>query len=149
MTQEELDGKLYCAVWDGDTSRVKKTLEAGANINAIDRDDSTVFMLACRRGHTDIVRLLMEHRADINMVNKYKDTALMKACQHGECADIVKLLIEHCADINAVNKYGTTTGAENRLSKHFLQPGQTLILQILPKLHRLCIRHGLENILGL
>jgi len=51
-------------------------LDAGADVEAKDRNDNTVIYWACYRGHVGIVRLLLSHGADANVRDSRDRTPL-------------------------------------------------------------------------
>ncbi|MHA1124304.1 MAG: ankyrin repeat domain-containing protein [Candidatus Heimdallarchaeota archaeon] len=93
------DAKLFQAVYDGELEVIKKVLESGANINAVEGRGLSVLRWAVRRNHLEIVEFLLVNGAEINAVSNYGWTALMEACMNG-FTPIVKLLIEKGADVN-------------------------------------------------
>jgi ankyrin repeat protein len=79
-------------------------LNAGANINAVDRVVGTALHAAARRADISLMKLLLNHGADLTIIVKgdYEytgGTALHAAVSSGSLA-AVKLLIEHGADLN-------------------------------------------------
>ena len=110
---------LFQSVESGDYAEVKRLVEAGANVNAQDRDGYTALMQASGRGHTEIAKLLIEAGADVNAHDIYvpsrggvdyelpPSTPLMWASLGGH-TEIVKLLIEAGADVNTTDNGGHT-----------------------------------------
>ena len=101
---------LFSSYW-GKLDCVRLLLESGADIKAVDRNNSNALMLAVTRGchlqdsydngdraeerrqHIDIIRLLLEHGCQANEVNFYHKTPLITACS-GEDIKVVKILLE-------------------------------------------------------
>ncbi|TMW69735.1 hypothetical protein Poli38472_001891 [Pythium oligandrum] len=109
--------KLIEAAGKGDLSRVKKLLEKGADVNALDKYGRTALHLASFYGHSDVVGLLLGHVAcDVNALDKVRvlvsamlggQTALHYASSSGH-SDVVRLLLGHGANPNLQNKDGET-----------------------------------------
>ena len=60
---------------NGDTARVRKLLEAGADLEAKDRDGRTALILAAGNGHAETVRALLEKGANPSARDKAGRTA--------------------------------------------------------------------------
>ena len=77
-------------------------------LNARDCFGLTAFMLACKKGNTDIVKLLLDRsdrNIELNTRDRFGSTAFMRACKKGN-TDIVKLLLDHSEviDINITDE---------------------------------------------
>ena len=81
----------------GDVKGLARLLDAGADINALDRYGQTSLMIATRQGHVEVVRLLVDRGATLNHHAKYRITALMQAVISGHL-QIVQMLVETGAD---------------------------------------------------
>lgn len=81
----------------GDLARIAALLDAGADINALDRYNQTALMHAAHRGDVAVVRLLAERGADLDHAAKYGMTALMLAVI-GNHPEVVELLLSAGAD---------------------------------------------------
>ena len=80
-------------------------IEAGADINARDKNGETALMRASAKGVSDRVKLLINAGADVNAIDDaFGHTALMEASTAG----IAQLLINAGADVNLCAKYGWT-----------------------------------------
>ncbi|MCP4747312.1 MAG: hypothetical protein GY874_14400, partial [Desulfobacteraceae bacterium] len=95
---------FYEAVKNGDVKRVKKWLEAGAEVNYVNGKGITPLCRAAWKGYTDVVKLLLSHpEIDVN-----KDRPLYWAAKNGHI-EIVKLLLSHPEiDVNQANNIGFT-----------------------------------------
>jgi ankyrin repeat protein len=71
--------EFFRAVKDGDTAEVQGLIEAGVDVNAMDKNGNTALMCALYIGHTEIVELLISKGADVNAQNDYGYTALKTA----------------------------------------------------------------------
>ena len=74
---------MFKAVKDNDINKVKRLLEAGANVNIQNNRGYTALIDASYKGHTEIVKLLLEYKANVNIQNKYGYTALICASSSG------------------------------------------------------------------
>lgn len=70
---------LSIAVMFNQYEAVKKIIEKGANINAVDGPLTTALMFAAEEGNLDIVKLLITNGADATLVDRKNETAIDKA----------------------------------------------------------------------
>lgn len=63
----------------GNLPKVKRLLDAGAEVNFKNKDGITALMVASARGHTEIVQALLAKGAEVNTQDKDGVTALMYA----------------------------------------------------------------------
>ena len=54
----------------GSVEAVKALIEAGADVNAVNRDEKTALMFATSEGSVEAVKALIEAGADVNAVNR-------------------------------------------------------------------------------
>ena len=82
---------LIFAIYHGRTVSVKDLLEAGAEVNFLDRqgDDWSPLMLATYHCYLDIVELLLSHGADPKLSNSFSRNA--KTIASEECPEALKL----------------------------------------------------------
>ncbi len=73
---------LMLAAFRGDAAAVLNLLEAGAEVNARDRDGDTALMFAAFRGHALVVGLLLQYGANVRARARNGWTA-KKAAQSG------------------------------------------------------------------
>lgn len=83
---------LTYAARDGYTEIAQLLIDAGAEVNWIDREGVTPLILASLKGHTEIAQLLMNHGADKTVIDQWNRTALDYALRRGETDPIAKLL---------------------------------------------------------
>lgn len=70
---------LTIAVMFNQYGAVKKIIEKGANVNAVDGPLTTALMFAAEEGNLDIVKLLITNGADATLVDRKNETAIDKA----------------------------------------------------------------------
>lgn len=107
---ENTDQLLIAAVKKNNIKKVGILIDAGADINAQDKDGSTTLHIATLRGHTDIVRILIATGANPNARNRNDSTALHLVASSllRDRTNIALILIKNGADINARDDYGET-----------------------------------------
>ncbi|XP_019855630.1 PREDICTED: ankyrin repeat, PH and SEC7 domain containing protein secG-like [Amphimedon queenslandica] len=100
---------LHCASQTGNADIIKLLIIKGsADVNAVDKDNSTPLFIAVKSGSIEAVDILLTNGARTDVVSKYHGTPLHCASQTGN-ADIIKLLItKGSADVNAVDKDNST-----------------------------------------
>ena len=103
----DITEELSCAAESGDIEEVAHLLPCVVNLNARNRNGTTVLMKAARGGHADIVRLLLEHGADPNVTRNDKFTALALAAFFGH-TETVKTLMEFGARTEDVTRSGAS-----------------------------------------
>ena len=107
-----VEEKLLSFSSSGNLDGVKKLIESGAKINAVDKKDgNTALMLAAYNARYDIVETLLAADASVDIRNNSGNTALIFAlwcpADKQDCsgsAKIVNVLIKAGADVNAKNK---------------------------------------------
>ncbi len=94
--QEELDDAFLNAFLKGSLKDVKRTLRAGAFVNAQDEDGNSALILACLREdqeHTlEIVKFLLSKRCSPSLLDKKGRNAVHFAAKHAS-PEVMKLLL--------------------------------------------------------
>ena len=107
------DRRLINEVRNLNIAEITASLDAGANVNHLDRDSGyTPLTLAIQDPHYNltmlpIIRLLIARGAKVNMTNTHGDTPLHNAAAQNNIPAIDALL-EAGADVRAPNRYGRT-----------------------------------------
>jgi len=103
--------RLNASLWDaalwGKNRKIRKLLEAGANVNARDHKEKTALMHAAMGRRRDTCYLLVENGANIGAKDKNGWTALMWAAYY-ESTDSCAFLLGRGASINARSENGDT-----------------------------------------
>lgn len=103
-----LNHELLTAVKEADIDNIEKTLQLGADVNAVNDDGYSLLIIATELGHTECVDLLLEHGSNVNHIVNNKvigqTTALKHSCYLGHF-DIVDRLVSHGGDIHYVDDH--------------------------------------------
>lgn len=95
----DIDQQLLLAVRKSQNKKVKQLVEAGANVNVLDKDKQTPLYIATEQGNFECVQYLVEHGADVNAMNgKYTPSSALLAAEYQGQVAIVRFLLEHGAD---------------------------------------------------
>ncbi len=97
---------LHVAAGTGDVAMVRLLVEAGAEVDGLDVDESTPLHVAALHRHAGAVRYLLERGADVNRRDRNGAYALSFAVSGRDTA-IVRAVLEAGADLN----YRSGTGA--------------------------------------
>jgi ankyrin repeat protein len=89
----------------GDLERVCALLDAGADIDALDKHGQTALMNAAHRGDTAMVGTLADRGADLDHTAKYRLTALMLAVINNH-AEVVRVLVAAGANLEIKGNKG-------------------------------------------
>jgi len=98
---------LIASSSEGHLDIVKLLIDAGANVNAKDKDDTNSLMAAAARGHNEAVELILKAGANVNELNVDGHTALMFA-YNGK--NQVETLWERYVQFNSESKLENTPG---------------------------------------
>jgi ankyrin repeat protein len=98
---------IHFAAASGNVDMMRLILDAGADIDAGDSDNSTALGIAAMRKHPEMVTFLIEHGADVNHRDRKADCPLSFAV-YGKDETIIKQLVVAGADLWFRNPNGET-----------------------------------------
>jgi ankyrin repeat protein len=116
LNQEVHNGKtlLSLAVEKRDYSLVKTLIDAGVDVNTIEKSNKPLLKWAITNDHPDsagksrdIVNALIEKKIDINTADQFGQTLLLAAAKRGNLV-VVDLLISAGAAVDTANNYSET-----------------------------------------
>jgi ankyrin repeat protein len=96
---------LLQAALEGDLTVVKRLIEAGADLYAVNNDFNGVFFNACYADSPEIIRAVANAGGDINDINEEGTTPLMYAASAGRSTCVGALLDLGC-DATMINEDG-------------------------------------------
>jgi ankyrin repeat protein len=86
---------------------IKALVEAGANVNFRDDQNSSSLIEAAYLNKYETMQVLMEHGADVNAADRYENTALLITARRAN-ADMVETLLARGANFNTSDNNGRT-----------------------------------------
>ena len=90
--KESLAASSLCqAVFDGDSTLLRRLLEAGTPVNARDYDMRAASHIAASEGNLSALRVLCNHGANLDLVDRWGNTPAMEAERH-ECKKVLDFL---------------------------------------------------------
>jgi len=101
----ETNKQMVIAAEEGDSAKVARLLEQGAEVNTRTPDGTTALMYAAQKGHEGIVKLLLEKDADPNLQPRRGVTALHASAISGY-TEIARLLLNAGADPDLKDLWG-------------------------------------------
>lgn len=100
------NAQMFMAAGKGDMTLLKKSIDQGADLNALDLHD-TALIVACSRSNYSMAEFLLSKGADPNIIGYRGCTALMSACGYSDLR-MVKLLLAHGAKADIKCSSGQT-----------------------------------------
>jgi len=102
------DAPLHLAAYQGDMAKIDACLQAGGDINKLDRRGYAPLHYAAQNGQKQALELLLIRGGDVNVRDLCGQTPLFNASD-ADREDVAELLISKGADINARNNAGQTS----------------------------------------
>lgn len=103
VAEEEDTANFILAAQRGDLPQMKKTLESGVDVNALDQWGNSALHWAAHHGHHECAAALLEHGADPDLVHgNFGITALHCA----KDVSLLNLLLSHGANPYAIDQEG-------------------------------------------
>ena len=96
---------LAVAIRNGDHAQARKLIEAGADVNTVDKDGTTALMHSVIESDVKMMKLLIDKGADVNMKNSLDSTALMYAATN---LAKTRVLLDAGAEVKVKGKRGAT-----------------------------------------
>lgn len=94
-----------CLPKSGAIKCLKRLLDAGADINAVDNSGKGALHCAAAVGSKNVIQFLLSKNAQVNLPDKNKETPIFHAIRHGK-EKATEALLDHGADANATNAQG-------------------------------------------
>jgi ankyrin repeat protein len=109
LVEESYGASLLAeAVETYDYRAVQALLQAGANVNAIDKYGYPILSKAIKRSNLSIVQLLLAHGADVNAIDKRGNTPCMEAAKLQKKSVVEALLATKKVNLAQKNSEGNT-----------------------------------------
>ena len=99
---------MYAVKTDCSKEVLLAIIDHGADVNATNKHNRTVLIIACKERHEDAIHLLLKAGSDTNIADKNGDTCLMYAVDGHFSKEVLQAIIDQGADVNATNKYSRT-----------------------------------------
>jgi ankyrin repeat protein len=96
---------LLTAIRNGDHAQVRKLIDSGADVNAVDKDGTTALMHSVIESDAKMMKLLIDKGANVNAKNAQDSTALMYAATN---LAKTRVLLDAGADVKVKGKRGAT-----------------------------------------
>jgi hypothetical protein len=99
-------------------TKIKKALQKGANANAVNSENHSALMLACRYRKAPVVKLLLDNGAEIGYYYPKHESsrhvpdrlhgvnAIMTAAYYNPDPEVIRLLVKHGAKVNSRARKG-------------------------------------------
>ena len=95
---------MDCAAACGMTKTLAALLDAGAEVDPIDKAATTPLHLAAKNGHEDTVHFLLDHGANIRLKDADGNNALELAITHSKI-DVAECIVKWVIDILRVFEF--------------------------------------------
>ena len=98
---------LVAAAEAGDTTALRRLLDAGTPVDAADNKKRSALLAATQANRIDAARLLIERGANVNAKDELQDSPFLYAGAEGRL-EILRLTLAAGADVGSINRYGGT-----------------------------------------
>ena len=98
---------LVGAAEAGDTTALRRLLDAGVPVDTRDARHRTALLAATHANRIDAARLLIERGADVNAQDMMQDSPFLYAGAQGRL-EILRMTLAAGADLKSTNRYGGT-----------------------------------------
>ncbi|XP_038135248.1 cyclin-dependent kinase 4 inhibitor C-like [Cyprinodon tularosa] len=102
---DSLTDALCNASASGNIEKVLLLLQAGANVNGLNRFGRTALQVV-KLGHSALVEALLDKGADPNALDPVQHLSVTHDAAREGFVDTVRVLIHHGADVNRVDQHG-------------------------------------------
>lgn len=99
------DEQYLAAAAAGDLDGVRAALAAGADKDAVDREEATAILHAARGGHLDVVRALIAEGVDIDAQDQTCSNPFLFGCINDQL-ELVKIMAEAGTDLKRLTRMG-------------------------------------------
>ena len=110
----EIDKQLFTAVRQGDSKEVKRLLENGANVNAVEhgkfKATLTPLHIAVDTNNLECLRILIEHGANVNAKNRIITGSYPLGTAVYRSIEMMRLLLDNGADVDKSKALIATVG---------------------------------------
>jgi len=96
---------LLTAIRNGDHAQARKLIDAGADVNTVDKDGTTALMHSVLESDARMMKLLIDKGANVNSKNAQDSTAVMYAATN---LAKTRVLLDAGADVKVKGKRGAT-----------------------------------------
>ena len=105
----KIDRQLLAAAYRNDVAAARRLVEAGADVNAKDETEQSVYLIATSEVTDDprLLELALDAGADVNAKDSYNGTGLIRAAERGH-ARIIRRLLQTDIEVDHVNRLGWT-----------------------------------------
>lgn len=99
------DERYLAAAAAGDLAEVRSALAAGADKDALDREEASAILRAARGGHYEVVRALIDAGVDIDAQDQTCFNPFLHGCINNDL-ELVRMMVEAGADLKRLTRFG-------------------------------------------
>ncbi|WP_051396236.1 ankyrin repeat domain-containing protein [Ignatzschineria larvae DSM 13226] len=93
------------AAQTGDLEAIQQYLQAGGDINALNRTEESAILIAAKHQQYDVVQFLIEQGADINLQDQICFNPFLWGCIHNDLK-LVEMMLNAGADLKRLTRFG-------------------------------------------